>query len=389
MRILVSSCAGYGHLHPLLPLARTLADGGNEVAVAVASDLGARAEAAGFKTFAVGITAGAGFGRLAELFPDRRFDRLLPEEIFGWYVPHLFAEVLAPAMLADLDGLVADWKPDLILHETLEFAGPVAAAATGIPSVCMTLGLRLPDAIVDAVALAVAPLWRERGLSPDPTAGIYRHLCLDITPPSFQPYESERGRAVLRPLRPVAVAAVTGEKLPAWIEAERHRPLIYMTLGTNTNTDLSMFRAAIDGMIGVDLDLLVTIGFENDPELLAPLPDNAHLERYVPQSLLLARCAAVICHGGAGTTFNSLAEGLPLLVLPQGADQYVIADLVKAAGAGLKLAPAEVNPASVRDAILALLGDHRFGAAAGNLKAEIGAMPGPEAVVGLLEELVN
>jgi UDP:flavonoid glycosyltransferase YjiC (YdhE family) len=67
----------------------------------------------------------------------------------------------------------------------------------------------------------------------------------------------------------------------------------------------------------------------------------------------------------------------------------VIADLVKAAGGGLKLAPAEVNPTSVRDAILALLGDHRFGAAAGILKTEIGAMPGPEAVVALLEELVN
>jgi UDP:flavonoid glycosyltransferase YjiC (YdhE family) len=389
VRVLVSCCAGYGHLQPMLPLAKALADGGHEVAVAVDSDLLGRAKAAGFNAFAAGIGPGEGFGRLDQLFPDRRFDRLKPDEIFGWYIPHLFGEVLAPAMLLDLDRLVAEWRPDLILHETTEFAGPVSAAASGIPSACMTLGLRLPDAILDAAALAVAPLWRERGLEPEPSAGIYSHLCLDITPPSFQPYESERGRAVLQQLRPIALPPVPGEKLAGWIEAERHRPLVYMTLGTNTNSDLGIFRAAINGMFGVDLDLLVSIGFENDPEELEPLPENAHVEAYVPHSLLLPRCAAVICHAGAGTTFNALAEGLPLLVLPQGADQYLIAGLVAAAGAGLKLDPAEVNPASVREAVLALLGDGGFRGAAGSLKAEIAGMPGPEAAVSLIEELIN
>lgn len=389
MRVLFSSCAGYGHLQPMLPLARALVDAGHEVAVAVDSDLLARAKAAGFEAFAAGISPGEGFGRLGKRFPDRAFDRLRPDEILGWYVPHFFGEALAPPMLDDLESLVERWRPDLILHETFEFAGPIAAATAGIPSACLTLGTRLPDAVVDDTALAVAFLWRERGLEPDPSAGIYRYLCLDITPAGLQPRESARGAGVLHPLRSIAMAPLAGEKLPGWIEAERHRPLIYMTLGTNTNSDLTMFRAAIDGMSGVDLDLLVTIGLQNDVGLLDPLPENAHVEAYVPQSLLLPRCAAVISHGGAGTTLNALALGLPLLTLPQGADQYLIADLVVAAGAGLKLVPAEVNPASVRGAVLALLNDSRFRSAAGALEAEIAAMPGPKAVIGLLEKLVS
>jgi UDP:flavonoid glycosyltransferase YjiC (YdhE family) len=48
------------------------------------------------------------------------------------------------------------------------------------------------------------------------------------------------------------------------------------------------------------------------------LANNVHVEHYVPQSLLLPHCSAVICHGGAGTTLSSLALGLPLLILPQG-----------------------------------------------------------------------
>ena len=46
---------------------------------------------------------------------------------------------------------------------------------------------------------------------------------------------------------------------------------------------------------------------------------------------------AVVTHGGAGTTLGALAFGVPLLVLPQGADQYANAERVVAAGAGRQL----------------------------------------------------
>lgn len=112
-----------------------------------------------------------------------------------------------------------------------------------------------------------------------------------------------------------------------------------------------------------------------------------HVEPYVPQSLLLPHCSAVICHGGAGTTLSSLALGLPLLVLPQGADQYVIGDLVLASGAGLLLVPADVNPSSIRAKILALLHEPTWWEGACRLQREIAAMPCPEEVVYLIEEV--
>jgi MGT family glycosyltransferase len=165
-------------------------------------------------------------------------------------------------------------------------------------------------------------------------------------------------------------------------------PLVYMTLGTNTNSDLSMFRSVIEGLSGTDVDLLITIGFGSDPASIGPLPSNAHVESYVPQSLLLPHCSAVICHGGAGTTLGSLALGLPLLILPQGADQYVIGDLVLAAGAGLVLTPADVNPSAVQANLVALLEDPRHREGARRLQREIALMPSPEEAVPLIEEVV-
>ncbi|HEX6109497.1 MAG TPA: glycosyltransferase [Ktedonobacteraceae bacterium] len=391
MRVLITSISGYGHLQPLLPLAKALSDARHDVAIAIGPELRPRAEAAGFMAFDAGLAVGAAFEQLAEHFPDQEYNRLKPAEILDWYLPHLFGEIFTHAMLGDLEPLVRSWRPDVILHEIWEFAGPLAAASAGIPSISQTLGLRFDDQLLDSVASAVAPLWEQRGLEPDPAAGLYRSLCLDITPPSFQPYESARHRDVMRPLRPIAQPPIPGELLPQWIERRREVPLVYMTLGTNasTNSDSSMFRSVIDGLGGLDVDVLITIGFGSDPASLGPLASNVHVEHYVPQSLLLPHCSAVICHGGAGTTLSSLALGLPLLILPQGADQYVIGDLVLAAGAGLLLAPPDVTSTTVRANVLALLDDPVSQEGARRLQREIAAMPGPEEVVHLIEEVAT
>ena len=389
MRVLITSISAYGHLQPLLPLAKALSDAGHEVAIATGPEMRPRARAAGFTTYDAGLAVGAAFELLAERFPDQEYNRLAPSEILGWYLPHLFGEVLAPAMLGDLEPLVQSWQPDVIVHETWEFAGPIAAASAGIPSISQTLGIRFDDRILDSVAAAVAPLWRHRGLEPDREAGLYRHLCLDTTPPGLQPYDIARHRKTMHPLRPVATPPLSGEALPQWMEHRREVPLVYMTLGTNTGTngDISIFRSVIDGLGDLDIDVLITIGFDKHLASIGPLASNTHVEHYVPQSLLLPHCSAVICHGGAGSTLSSLALGLPLLILPQGADQYVIGDLVRAAGAGLLLAPADVNPSTVRSDVLALLNEPAQRVGARRLQREIAAMPGTAEVVPLIEKI--
>src|ERR1700694_2232797 len=114
MRVLISTISAYGHLQPLLPLAQALTDAGHEVAIAIGPDMRPRAEAAGFTTFGAGHDAGVAFGQLAERFPDQEYNLLKPSEILDWYLPHLFGEVMAPAMLDDLEPLVRKWQPDVI-----------------------------------------------------------------------------------------------------------------------------------------------------------------------------------------------------------------------------------------------------------------------------------
>ena len=57
-------------------------------------------------------------------------------------------------------------------------------------------------------------------------------------------------------------------------------------------------------------------------------------------------CTVAVTHGGAGSTMGALAFGLPLLLIPQGADQFFNTERVVAAGAGIGLLPGELSAGS-------------------------------------------
>ena len=72
---------------------------------------------------------------------------------------------------------------------------------------------------------------------------------------------------------------------------------------------------------------------------------------------------------------GALAHGLPQLVLPQGADQFIHAEVAQASGAALALAPGEVTTETISAAARRLLEEQGFVAAARRVRAEIEAMP--------------
>jgi UDP:flavonoid glycosyltransferase YjiC (YdhE family) len=369
----------------MLPLARALRRAGHEVAVAVAASMRSRVEDAGL----VHLEAGGldWWPELEARHPDRPWERLLPEEILLWFIPHLFVEVGAGGMVGGLAAQVERWRPDLLIHESFEFAGPLVAATAGIPSVHHTLS-PLPDAaVLDACAEAAGPLWQERGLDPAPLAGLGRGITLDICPPSLR---NPRGAALdSRPLRPPG-AHTGAEPPPPWLEALAERPVIHLTLGTAvTNANQALLATAVAGLRDQPLSLVVTVGPENDPAALGPQPDSVRVERYVRHDLLLPRCAAVVTHGGAGTMLTALGCGLPLLTIPQGADQYLNAETCARRGVGRTLLTEQVTPDSVRTEVERLLDEPGYRAAALEVAAEIAAMPAAEELVPLLVSLAG
>jgi hypothetical protein len=343
-----------------------------------------RVEDAGLVALEAGRDLDGWWPELQARHPHRPWEQLPPEDILLWFTPHLFVEVGARAMLDGLSAQVERWRPDLLVHESFEFAGPLAAAMAGIPSVHHTLS-PLPDAaVLEACAEAVGPLWQERGLVPPPLAGLGRGLTLDICPPSLR---NPRGAALdRRPLR--ASGAASAEPPPPWLEALAERPVVHLTLGTGvTNANQALLATAVAGLRDLPLSLVVTVGPGNDPAGLGPQPGSVRVERYVRHDLLLPRCAAVVTHGGAGTMLTALGCGLPLLTIPQGADQYLNAEVCARRGVGRTLLAEQVTPEAVRAEVGRLLDEPGYRAAALEVAAEIAGMPAADEVVPLLESL--
>jgi UDP:flavonoid glycosyltransferase YjiC (YdhE family) len=96
----------------------------------------------------------------------------------------------------------------------------------------------------------------------------------------------------------------------------------------------------------------------------------------------------VVCHGGQNTVCEALAHGLPLVVTPIHDDQPLIARQVTAAGAGVELRIEQLRAPELRDAVLAVLDEPAYRAAAGVIRDSFAAAGGATTAADRLEMLL-
>ena len=381
MRILFSCTSGDGHLYPMLPLAKAFQALGHEVAFAMAEPYAERVKSAGLTWFAAGIELDE-LNRRTFLQHEELVD--LPLELQTFI--SRFALGDAPERAADLRRVIADWSPDLLVSEPCDLAAPAEGAAAGVPVVLHSFGRPLARAQYEAASPFVEPLWRAAGLQPRELCGVYGPLYVDICPPGLRGETVPLGTKVLQ-LRPTAPSLPA--ETPAWLSSLPDRPTVYVTLGTIFNA-VDRFRPLLSALGGLECNVIVTIGRDNDPADLAPIPANTIVERFIPQDLLLPHVDVMVGHGGSGSMLAAFAAGIPQLMLPAGADQFNNADACDRLGLARVLLPDEVSPEAVRDQVAVLLSDESYQQRARTLAEEIARMPDPgDVAAALLAELLS
>lgn len=128
-------------------------------------------------------------------------------------------------------------------------------------------------------------------------------------------------------------------------------PPVYVGFGSMIGTDADRLTATVvaglrlAGRRGVLLGGWQDLGRGALPETVLRVDD-------VPHEWLFPRCAAVVHHGGAGTTAAGLRAGVPAVVCPYFADQPFWAARVAALGVGPRAVPqAELTPERLAAAI--------------------------------------
>ena len=196
MRILVVSSPLAGHLSPLLPVIGALVDAGDEVVVVSGPAAEPLVERTGATFQRAGNDSDVWFARLKERTRGEPGDGIAPERINHYFVPRLFAEIATADMIDDVARVGGELAPDLVLFESLAFAGPLVADLLDVPGVHHLFGPVLPHEIFVLASDAVSPIWRSFRRDVPEYAGVYRDLTVTICPPSLESLTVPSGDAV-------------------------------------------------------------------------------------------------------------------------------------------------------------------------------------------------
>ncbi len=136
--------------------------------------------------------------------------------------------------------------------------------------------------------------------------------------------------------------------------------LIYISLGTVFNRALAFYKLSFDAFSNTQYTVILSVGRVNRVADLGEIPANFIVGNYVPQLDVLQHAKLFITHGGMNSTSEGLYYGVPLIVLPQSADQPMVARHVAEKGAGIYLKQEGLSAGELQDAAERVLTDRAF-----------------------------
>lgn len=384
MRVLFASTRGAGHFNPLVPFVEACLRGGHEVLVAGPPALAETVARAGYPYWPGAAPPEDELGAVWGRVPTASY-----EEAGRLVVGDIFARLNVAAMLPSVRAACSEWRPDLILRDTAEFASAIAGEEHGVPHARVAVSLAAAEEA--ALAIARPVLDGRRGGVVD---SIHASPYLSLFPASLEDPDASEPPATYRFRDPAD--RPSRQALPDWWPGD-DAPLVYISFGSVTGSTPmagALFGAVLEAVAELPARVLLTIGHGTNADDLRPAPPNVHVARWVLQADVFAHASAVVCHGGSGTTLGALAAGLPLVVVPLFADQPENARRVAAVGAGIAVdqdeaGPREpirstIDPARLRSAIEAILADPGYGHAARRIAEEMRALPPTDAALATL-----
>ncbi|MFI7708037.1 macrolide family glycosyltransferase [Nonomuraea sp. NPDC049480] len=358
----------HGHVNPTLPVVAELVRRGHSVTYHISSVFSEEIAAAGASVC---------------LYPEA--DRPLADPPMPVTMLDGIARTavdLLPRVLSEL----RDIRPDLIVHDSACFWGAVAARELDVPAVSLFTTFaynryapsptRLSWKLLAQAATHprsardyLRSRWKlgrrydTRGLPRFDLANVRQPLNLVFTSRDFQP-----GAGIFdESFQFVGPSLGARPRDPSFPVDRLRAPVLYASLGTVFNAGPRPLRNFVTALAPLAGTVVIATG-QNDPAVLDPLPDNVIARRFVPQTEVLARAALFVTHGGMNSVNEAMYDGVPMLVIPQGADQPLVAGRVVQLGAGLTIHPRDAGPGLIRTLARRLLDEPRFQAAADGLQ---------------------
>jgi len=167
------------------------------------------------------------------------------------------------------------------------------------------------------------------------------------------------------------------------------QPLIYASMGTIQNRLLGTFENIAEACVGLDAQLVISLGGSATPDSLPNLPGSPLVVEYAPQLELLQKATLTITHCGMNTTLESLTNAVPMVAIPVTNDQPGIAARVAWTGAGEVVPLAKLNVYRLRTAVKRVLTEDAYKKNASRLQAAIRGAGGVSRAADIVEQVIS
>jgi MGT family glycosyltransferase len=384
MKFVILVPEAHGHVNPTLPLAAELAARGHEViyflpekfAPAVAANgASVRPIAPIFNFPSDGSGPPIGLRRTAEMSAEQQAAMTeFAERLRGTMndeLPKLKERIAAEAADCVIYDVYGMWVPGL----ARDLPEPKVAF---FPTFAIQDGRTPLDTISTAGRPAFPPALMERvaqsGLM---SIGFFKEpfraegLNIVTLPRSFQPNPTEFDARYLFVGPSIRSEGPIGD-FP--LDQLAGKQVALVSLGTAA-ADATFFDACFEAFAGSDWLVVASTG-RTDPATLRPLPSNVIARPHLPQLAVLERASVFVTHGGMNSAMEGLWYGVPLVVVPQHADQHLVAERVTARGLGLALDGDKLTGEAVREAVDAVIADQRIATNVAEMQTEMQAAGG-------------
>jgi len=340
MRVLVAVEGTRGDVHPMLVLAGSLEAAGHRVAFCAPEDAGPQVRAHGFDFTSTGEDVHAFLSQNADALHTRgpRFFAAVNEwsarSIGSQFrvVPELASDaafgvaagtMMAASSAAELHGIPYRYvlfTPAMLPSRTHSPA--LLPWQSSRPSLNRLLWWLLPRVTRLGIGKHVDRQRRALGLEPmrEPVRELLSPrpvLAVDdvLTPgPVDSPIPYEQMRC-FHPFEPGPLPP----KLEAFLESGA--PPVYFGFGSMTDPHPQRTTACLlETIDALGVRAVISQGWAGLGE--SSVPENVFVAGSAPHASLFPRCAAVVHHGGSGTTHTAARSGVPQVVVPHVLDQF-------------------------------------------------------------------
>ncbi|REJ05249.1 glycosyl transferase [Microbacterium bovistercoris] len=373
--LFVATIPAAGHVNPLLPVLSRLVAGGTKVVAAGTEEFAERLSATGavFVPYPPGVLESAD---IAEATQSGSSVAVIVRVLKA-------TETLAPFVADQAEKVSAT----AILHDSNALWGRIGARLADLPTVSFMTTILIGAGAIKALSLreSMAETWPTMRSMPAAVSGrreLVRMFGKDLVPPT--PMLPLRGDLTIFPVPRelqgpddrlddtcVFVGPTSDAGAPADLDddlrtfIEGPDPVVLVSLGTLHAAGAEFFETCAAALGELPVRVVLVTG-RAEPE--TPLPANTLGLPRVPQTDLLARTSAFVTHGGMNSALEGIAAGVPLVVVPQQVEQFLIGQAFADQGAALvlreNLSGRSVPADELRVAVRAALDDPGFREAA-------------------------